>query len=65
MAVDTTTFDSAAEAAELARALMKHTETFGARVGPPASTPLLKIGQDGSVIDRRGRVLLAKPVPPK
>ncbi len=61
MAVNTSTFDQAATTAELATALEGHRSTFGARVAPPSSAPLLKIGQDGSVIDRHGNVLLAKP----
>lgn len=59
MAVDTTTFDSAQSADELARALRDHAQVFRARVPAESGTPLLKLGQDGSVLDRSGRVILA------
>jgi hypothetical protein len=65
VAVDTTTFDSAAASAELSRSLEQHRAAMSDRVSPPASSPLLKLGQDGSVLDRHGRVLLAKKEPPK
>lgn len=65
MAVDISTFDSAETAAELARALQDHAQVFRARVPAPSDAPLLRTGQDGSIIDRHGNVLLAKAVKPK